>query len=156
MNKIRSMTVAAAALVVCLSAAREGNACSCVTLPNESDIRKALKTADAVFTAEAVASDSLGSTLKVEKVWKGAIGDRVMMQHATVTARGLIEQSSCDYTFTANQKYLVFAAAAPGGVMVAKECGATGPIDSAAKTMVILGPPLESPDDQKGPEVKSP
>src|SRR3990170_4468835 len=101
MNKIRSMIVAAAVVMVCLSAARAAEACVCVMLPDQSEgeirseVLKDLKDADAVFTAEAVAIDMFAATLKVEKVWKGTIGDQVMMQHAIKTARG-IGHNSCD------------------------------------------------------------
>jgi hypothetical protein len=79
------MTVAAAALVVCLVAPREADACTCVSDPNQSDrqlkseVLQDLKAADAVFTAEVVAIDTFGATLKVEKVWKGTTGDQVRM-----------------------------------------------------------------------------
>ena len=69
MKKIRSLTIAVAVLMVCLFAAREADACSCVMFPDQSDrqlrteVLKHLKGADAVFTAEAVASDMLGATL---------------------------------------------------------------------------------------------
>ena len=156
-NKTSSMTVAVAALVVCLSAARAADACTCVMEPDpshsqiRSDVLRDLKAADAVFTAEAVAIDILGATLKVEKVWKGTIGDQVRMRHVTVTATGEIAHNSCDVDFTAGQRYIVFAIAAPGGVMVAHHCGSTAPLDSASKTLQILGPPLESREDRKGP-----
>jgi hypothetical protein len=83
MNKIRSLTAAAAALLVILFAAREADACTCVSDPDQSDrqfraeVLKDLKAADAVFTAESVAIDTLGATLKVDKVWKGTIGDQL-------------------------------------------------------------------------------
>jgi hypothetical protein len=156
MNKICSMTVTAAALVVCLFAVREAHACTCVSDPDQTDrqlrteVLKHLKAADAVFTAEAVAIDVLGATLKVEKVWKGTIGDQVRMRHATRMADGMIKMSSCDYDFPAGQRYVVFALAEPGGEMVAHHCGSTAPLDSAGKTLKILGPPLESRDDRKG------
>jgi hypothetical protein len=162
MNKIRSLTVAAAALVVCLSAAREADACSCVMLPDQSErelkseVLRQLKAVDAVFTAEAVASDMLGATLRVEKVWKGTIGDQVRMRHATREADGMIKMSSCDINFPAGQRYVVFAVAEPGGEMVAHHCSSTARLDSAGKTLRILGPPLERRDDRKGPDVKSP
>ena len=66
MNKISSMTVAAAALVVCLFAAREADACACPAVPpadpsgNYTDgdnelrtlVEDALKHASAVFTGK--------------------------------------------------------------------------------------------------------
>jgi hypothetical protein len=162
MNKTSSMTVAVAALVVCLSAARAADACSCVMFPDQSEaeirseVLRRLKAVDAVFTAEVVARDMLGATLRVEKVWKGTIGDQVMMRHATRTGQDEITYSSCDFVFTAGQRYVVFAVAEPGGVMVAHHCGSTARLDSAGKTLQILVPPLESRDDRKGLDPKSP
>jgi hypothetical protein len=158
MNKIRPLTVGAAVLAVCLSAAREADACSCVLLPHQSDrqlrneVLKALKTVDAVFTAEAVATDMLATTLQVEKVWKGTIGDQVRLRHATRMADGMLEVSSCDIGFTVGKSYVVFAVAVAesGGVMVADYCGSTVTLDAASKTLLILGPPLENRDDRKG------
>ncbi|HMF62007.1 MAG TPA: hypothetical protein VK595_16615 [Vicinamibacterales bacterium] len=169
MNKISSMTVAAAALVVCLFAAREADACACPAVPpadpsgNYTDgdnelrtlVEDALKHASAVFTGEAVSGDIFGTTLRVEKVWKGPIGDRVVMQYAAKTAEGPAI-SSCVFHFPVGHRYLVFAFAEPGGMMVAGSCGPSGSIDSVGKTLHILGPPLERRDDRKGPDVKSP
>jgi hypothetical protein len=63
--------------------------------------------------------------LRVEKVWKGTIGDQVMMQHATVTAKGIIEQSSCNYNFTTGKRYMVFAVVAPA-VLATNESSLVG------------------------------
>ena len=157
MKKIRSLTIAVAVLMVCLFAAREADACTCVGDPNQSDrqlkseVLQDLKAADAVFTAEAVAIDTFGATLKVEKVWKGTIGDQVKMRHATRMPDGTIGMmSSCDVDFTPGQRYVVFAVAVTDGEMVARRCGSTDLLDSAGKTIRILGPPLESRDDRKG------
>jgi hypothetical protein len=80
---------------------------------------------------------------------------RVAIRYATKTAEGFAI-SRCVFTFIVGDRYIVFAFAEPGGVMVAGSCGPTVPIDSASKTMQILGPPLESRDDRKGLDLKSP
>jgi len=73
----------------------------CVVVANETPeqfrqrVLRRFNGSDAVFTSEVVTTDTLGATLKVERVWKGKIAGEVRMRHAT-SEPGIIRISTCD------------------------------------------------------------
>jgi hypothetical protein len=126
-----------------LPPAREGR-CACVELyppPTPAQFRlemqNSMDRAVAVFLGEVVTQETLVVVLKVEKVWKGAIGRTVRMQIATPRPDGLIEHDTCDYDFDPDKKHLVFAEATPGG-MKARKCRLTAPLSQAGRTLRVL------------------
>jgi hypothetical protein len=64
----------------------------------------------AIFSGEVVALDTFKAKIKVDKVWKGELGDEVTMSTgAEDLGGGRYVTTSCDYSFKAGEKYLIFA-----------------------------------------------
>ena len=71
----------------------------------------ALKSSAAVFSAEVIEKDILHVKFKVEKSWKGAQKDMLMLSTGvTKVAEGIYSGDTCIYSFEKGKKYLVFAA----------------------------------------------
>jgi hypothetical protein len=122
-----------AVLAFSLAAADSALACACVVPrepPTPEEARAALvkdfNEAFAVFTAEVVAADMFEVTLKIDKLWKGGLGGRVVMRTGAIKGEGgLYSVSSCDYSFTRGEKYLIFAYGDAAETMQARACTRT-------------------------------
>jgi hypothetical protein len=93
----------------------------------KNDLDKAL----AVFVGEPIARNSLTLRLRVQSVWKGALGTEVVMSTGAEAAPdGLIHSSSCDFTFSLGETYLVFGHGKTPETMKAYACTFTGMPDT--------------------------
>ena len=120
------------------------DACTCVSYTNQTAeqarerIEASFDRAAAVFSGHVESVDRLGAVVRVEKVWKGALGPKVKMRHATLSPAGSMSISSCDVTFTQGYEYLVFGMRASADVMYAERCGPTGLLEPWGETMRVL------------------
>jgi hypothetical protein len=79
---MKRASVSIAAVVVLLFVPIQVDPCMCVGVENETPqqirqrVRRSFNGSDAVFTSEVVTADTLGATLKVERVWKGKTVER--------------------------------------------------------------------------------
>lgn len=107
------ISFAVAAIVIFIGYDDAVFACRCVFPPeklSKSYSKAYYESAVVVFTGEVVESDFETVKFKVEKVWKGAVGDEfVMSTGGRYVREGVVElPSSCHYNFENKQKYLVF------------------------------------------------
>ena len=150
-----------------LAAAGPALGCVCVLSPNAltpEEARAALvkdfNEAFAVFTGEAVEGDTFTVKFKVDKLWKGSVGDRIVMPTgAKKYEDGTYSVNSCDYSFRVGERYLVFAYGDSAGKMQAHACTRTKPLSRAGAEVEQLDtvgpherknrkPPAERPGAQ--------
>lgn len=143
----RLIVTAFAVLALCLAAAGSALGCVCVLSPKAltpEEARAALvrdfNEAFAVFTGEVVGGDTFKVKFKVDKVWKGNLGDEVVMPTGAIKLDdGMYSISSCDYTFERGVSYLIFAYGDSAEKMQARACTRTKPLGRA-------GPEVEELD----------
>jgi hypothetical protein len=80
-------------------------------------------------------SGNLTITFGVSSVWKGDIGQKVVVSTASNDAQ-------CGYPFTLCEDYLVYAYGFDGGVANVGLCGRTAPLRDADEDVVALGDPV--------------
>ena len=117
-----------------------GARCMCTLRPRTLDVvRSDVEHASAVFSGEVLTIGSLTARFKVDRVWKGKLGDQVSMQRGRLNDDGTITVSSCDYVaYYPRRKYLIFAYGDPAQPMGASNCSLTGPMESATRTIELL------------------
>ena len=136
------LAVALAAFAVPSSAA----ACTCVAAsnPTPAQVRQAvqdeLNRSALVFVGEVVTVDRFEAVLKVETAWKDKdkAPETVRMLQARRMPDDTTVINTCDYTFDAGAKYLIFASTSTEGGFRAFRCGFTAPVAAAAATIRIL------------------
>lgn len=100
---IRCIVLTGGLVFVLLFSPQRTWACSCIGPPPP---REALQRADAVFSGVVVDASEVEHLLqveiKVDKVWKGTIGERAAI-------RTPIQSSACGYSFESAKSYLVYA-----------------------------------------------
>jgi hypothetical protein len=136
------LLLAAGFIVFCDT--RIAEACACVSREMTSeedrqDLREQVNEAVAVFAGEVAQLDEVTVHFKVDAVWKGELGERVVMPiNEGRTPDGTIASSSCDYVFQVGRKYLVFAYGKSIGTMRAYSCTRTAELAHATKTVDLL------------------
>jgi hypothetical protein len=113
-----------------LVAPTDAFACVCgagATAPAPSEltrqVQRDMDAARAVFIGEPIAGNSLALRFRVQSVWKGELGQEVVMSTgAEPTADGLISSSSCDFSFRDGEVYVVFASGPSHTQMRAHSC----------------------------------
>ena len=145
MTPLNALAFVVLALSLCSPSSPRDGRCACVErypppTPAQlrSGVQEAVNSAVAVFVGEVVTRESLVVVLKVDRVWKGAIGKTVRMQVVAPRPDGLIEYDTCDYDFAPDKKHLVFAEATPDGGLKARKCRTTAPMPRSAQTIRIL------------------
>lgn len=147
----RSILTTCAVLALWLAAADPALACMCVVPrepPTPEEARAALvrdfNEAFAIFTGEVVGGHTFEVKFKVDKVWKGNLGDEVVMPTGAIKGEdGMYSVSSCDYPFQRGEKYLVFAYGDSAEKMQARACTRTKPLGRAgaeAEELDTVGP----------------
>jgi hypothetical protein len=92
-------------------------ACICLVIP---DIAGAVSGADVVFSGRVASSDRFMAHFEVEKNWKGQERSRItMLTGARDMGNGTIRVASCDFSYVAGQRYVVYAAGAPNALIAA-------------------------------------
>lgn len=140
----------------------DAEACSCEidSRPkSESEIveivQKDRDVATAVFAGTVVLEETLSVTLEIERVWKGAPPKRVSIRSRSVdNGDRTITVYTCDASFKAGEKYLVFALGPLTDLRVTR-CSLTGLLAQASDTVRRLdelaererrSPPAPLPD----------
>ena len=137
MRRFVLMLFAASALSLAAARPALGCACSVPFVPPTPEQARAALVKDftealAVFTGEVVEIDPLTVKFKVDQLWKGNLGDEVVMPTGAMKLdNGMYSISSCDYTFTRGEKYLVFAYGDTAEEMQARACTRTKPLGRA-------------------------
>jgi hypothetical protein len=136
------LLLAAAFIVFCDT--RIAEACVCVPremTPEEDrqELAEQMRKAVAVFAGEVAQLDEVTAHFKVDAVWKGELGERVVMSiNAGRAPDGTLAYSSCDYDFQVGRKYVVFAYGKSIGTMRAYSCTRTAELAHATKTVDLL------------------
>lgn len=96
----------------------------------------------AIFSGEVIELDALKLKFKIDKLWKGELGDEIVMSTgAKIIGDKTHGLSSCDYRFKKGEKYLVFAYSSRHedvAEMQARECTRTKVLRYAEQEMVSL------------------
>lgn len=150
------LSILSAVVLISISAGKAFG-CVCVLDPNptpekiRADRLKAFETATSVFTGEVVSLELLTVKFKVNKIWKGEASPEIsLLTGARDNSDGTFTVNSCDYSFTAGQRYLVYAYGSPGE-MKTHQCSRTVLIKYAATEMEGLDeirPPVKINDEQ--------
>ena len=141
-----------AVLALWLAAADSALGCVCFLSPKAltpEEARAALvkdfNETFAIFTGEVVEIDTFKVKFKVGKVWKGGLGDEVVMPTGAIKGDdGTYSVSSCDYTFKRGESYLIFAYGDSAEKMQARACTRTKPLARAGaevEELDTVGPP---------------
>jgi hypothetical protein len=143
MKPFKSCLAAAAFLLLARGAAAGCGCVSSAERPTPQEARAALvkdyNGALAVFSGKVVALDTFKVTFKLDKVWKGASDDELAMSTgAKDNGDGSYTSTSCDFDFALGGEYLVFAYAAPGEEMQARQCTRTRSLKDAARDVQDL------------------
>jgi hypothetical protein len=136
--------LAAAAFLLVAHGAAE--ACGCIftdAKPTPEQLRAALvkdyNGAVAVFTGRVVALDTFKVRFKLDKVWKGGLGDELVMKTgAKDNGDGTYTTTSCDFDFAPGGEYLVFAYGESVEEMLAQQCTRTRLMKEAARDVKDL------------------
>jgi hypothetical protein len=95
--------------------------------------------ARAVFAGRVVALDALRVRFKLDKVWKGDLGDELLMSTGAIdNGDGTHTATSCDFEFVAGREYLVFAYGESAEKMQAQQCTRTRLLQEAARDVKDL------------------
>ena len=121
-------------------------ACVCAAYPEtptraqlKADVAYDLKESFAVFSGSVIAVDLFTVRFRVERSWKGKLGQVIEFSTGRQrTPDGSISMSSCDYSFTPGMRYVVFATGTSVKTMQAGQCGGTQPLTQAADTLIFL------------------
>lgn len=142
----RLIVTASAALALWLAAADPALGCVCSLSPRAltpEEARAALvkdfNEAFAIFTAEVVGGDTFTVKFKVGKLWKGGLGDEIVMPTGAKKRDDMTYINSCDYTFRRGESYLVFAYGESAEKMQARACTRT-------KVLALAGAEVEELD----------
>ncbi len=137
---MRRYVMLGSVIVVGLLAAPSAWACSCV----RSSPRQAMAWADAVFVglvvetvrdAEDINEGHLFATMEVGKVWKGNVGERVVVRTAPHSAL-------CGFHFDKGKRYLVYAYVNEDGVLSTNICSRTNLLERAEEDLLALEVPF--------------
>ena len=153
-------------LVLTLAAgpyAGPARACSCAgSLGAEEELRYS----DAVFTGEMIRAgiedprpdDGAmfgGVEFRVDESWKGVSGESAVVYGQALSYYGKLEEgkmyveSSCAYSFSKGESYLVYATRYENGFRV-EACSGTKTLAGADKDLEALGPPIDRLTDTGG------
>ena len=90
-------------------------------------VRQQFGEAYAIFSAEAIAVGHDTVTFRLDDVWKGELARELSMAAAPdPNAYPTASISSCDYSFKAGTRYLIFAYGSSVATMKTKPCTPTG------------------------------
>jgi hypothetical protein len=139
-TRVMKLSILSAVILISISAGKAFG-CVCVLDPNptpekiRADRLKAFENASAVFTGEVVSLDLITVKFKVNKIWKGEASPEIsMLTGARDNGDGTFTVTSCDYSFTKDQRYLVYAYGPPGE-MKTHQCSRTALIKYADQEM---------------------
>jgi hypothetical protein len=143
---VRKFLLVPCAVAVILIASDAASGCVCLLpagKPTPEQARAALvkdfNEAFAIFSGEVVRLDNFKVKFKVDRVWKGVVGDEIVMSTGTKdNGDGTYRSSSCDYSFKSGEKYLVFAYGSSAEEMQAHRCTRTGLLTREEETIKDL------------------
>jgi hypothetical protein len=139
MKKIRALIPIA---VLMLAGYASASACVC-DLPLKrvslkEAVTKAKSEAAMVFSGQVIELDEFTAKFKVERVWKGAPAEEIVMSTGARKAdSGEIIISDCAYRFRRGEKYLVYAYGS-GERLQTHKCTRTADLGSAGEEVLML------------------
>jgi len=174
---MKETTIGACVLAALLFGAVAATACTCFGSPEAKttaqfteEVRQAVLKAETVFSGKVTTRDSFTVAFLVDSVWKGqATRLFAMSTGAVAAADGMIQTSSCDFSFVEGHTYIVFASRNETRALRATECGFTAELianndtpeylDLVAERKVLSSPggPVSDRSRRRGaPEQDSP
>lgn len=144
---MRQVVVTVALVLGWLAVPTDADACVCASVnpsgPSAAEltrqVRDQMGMARAVFIGEPVASNTLIYRFRVQAVWQGDLGPEVVMASGReATAEGLIRSSSCNVTFRAGERYLIFAYGESHLQMTARSCDLTSQLEFSDAVLRVL------------------
>ena len=114
-------------------------------------VSKAVKQSNAVFVGEIIEQNRSQLRVKVERVWKGKVGEQLILITHDWQDGDLGSIDSCAYSFVVGRKYLIYADKVEGE-LVASKCSRTLPANEAHKDIDELDrsrPSLRSAEGAK-------
>ena len=97
-------------------------------------VSEAVKQSNAVFVGEIVEQNRSQLRVKVEKVWKGKIGEQIILVTHDWQDGDLGSIDSCAYSFIVGRKYLIYADKV-NGELVTSKCSRTLPTNEAQQDL---------------------
>ena len=97
-------------------------------------ISKAVKKSNAVFVGEILEQTRSQLRVKVEKVWKGKVGEQIILITHDWQDGDLGSIDSCAYPFKVGRKYLIYANKV-NGELVTSKCSRTRPANEAERDL---------------------
>lgn len=118
------------------------SACVCdLPLANislKSAVAKAKSQAVVVFSGEVIELADFSVKFKVDRTWKGAVSDYIVMSSGGGKAEnGDLIISTCAFRFSLGEKYLVYAYGSGGNLSTTK-CTRTAHIENATEDLAML------------------
>jgi hypothetical protein len=112
----------------------EAYACKC----GPPSVKWSFEKVPVIFSGEVVKLDLYRATLKVEKAWKGALTEEiVLLTGKRRDSSGHIVTNSCDFRYALGEKYLVYASRA-GKELKASVCSRSRRLESAVDDIKVL------------------
>jgi hypothetical protein len=139
MRKIRLLV---AVVVLLLAGYASASACVCDLPLKRVSLKKAVTKAKSeaavVFSGQVIELDDFTVKFKVERVWKGAPAEEIVINAGAGKADGgEIIVSDCAYRFKLGERYLVYAYSS-GGQLQTYKCTRTADLESAGEDVDIL------------------
>ncbi len=139
MKKIKVLVVIT---VLMLAGYTSASACVCDLPLKRVSLKKAVSKAkseaDEVFSGQVIELDDFTVKFKVERVWKGAPAEEIVMHTGAGKADGgNLVVSDCVYRFRLGERYLVYAYGSEGKLQTHK-CTRTADLGSAGEDVAIL------------------
>lgn len=97
-------------------------------------VAEAVKESNAVFVGEVIEQNRSQLRVKVEKVWKGKVGEHVILITHDWQDGDVGSIDSCAYSFTVGRKYLIYVDKVKGELVTSK-CSRTVPINEAQQDL---------------------
>jgi hypothetical protein len=118
------------------------SACSCEKNPDwtvQQQVAEGLDWADRVFAGTVTRFDDKDRTFvfRVDGVWKGDDAPEIVINWGYVRDDGLVVINTCDFSFNAGGRYLVWAARTEQGLK-ASACGLTSRWEQATRVVELL------------------
>ncbi len=141
---MRRCIMVGSVVLVCLMAAEPAWACSCrSSTPQEAaawaDVVFAGRVVETMRDAEDINEGHLFATIDVDNVWKGRVGQQVVVRTAPNSAQ-------CGAYFEQGKHYLVYAIVNDDGVLSTNSCSRTKPLERAEEDIFALEVPFLDDD----------
>jgi len=139
---MKNIRLLIAVVVMMLAGSASASACVCDLPLKRVSLKKAVTKAKSeaavVFSGQVIELDDFTVKFKIERVWKGAPAEEIVMSTGAGKADGgEIIVSDCAYRFRPGEKYLVYAYGS-GGKLQTHKCTRTAELERAGEDMAML------------------